>query len=243
NIDEKILTNKQLNQNLENTLRLLYNSWFEKFECYDKTNGMIEDFEFGSIPKNWNAEMLYDYVNFVTGVEPGSKNYHETFEEGLIPFIRVGDLSSRDNMIFIDETLSKNKIIVPEDIVLSLDATVGIVKIGLSGSYSTGIRKLVIKNNKINKSFLFCLIKSNRIQRIINLYATGTTILHASKSVKHINFILPEKEFMNKFNLIGQPILSKLLNNLEEISKLTKLRDILLPKLMSGEIDVSNVEI
>ena len=232
-----------LNHNLEELLMLIYKNWFEQFECYDKSRGMIIDSDFGEIPKYWDVERLDQFVDFVAGVEPGSKNYHENPFENSIPFLRVGDLGNKDNSVFIEKDLSKNKILSPEDIVLSMDATLGIVKIGLNGAYSTGMRKLVIKEDKINKPFLYCLVKSNRIQKIIETYATGTTILHAGKSIKHMTFVLPEKEMMDKFNLIGDPILSIILKNIKEIEKLTQLRDMLLPKLMSGEIDVSNIEV
>ena len=219
----------------------IFTSWFINFENYDKSNGMKNDDSYGEVPKSWSVEMLEDYVDFVTGVKPGSKNYHEKPEDNDIPFLRVGDLWSKDNAIFINPSLSKNKILEYDDIVLSLDATIGIVKMGLEGAYSTGMRKLVIKNDNINKPFLYCLVKSERIQRIIETFATGTTILHAGKSIKHMNFALSDKQTMDKFGEIGNPIISTILANLKEIEKLTNMRDTLLPKLMSGEIDVSKI--
>lgn len=240
-IDRKIEINKKLNQNLDDLLMSLFNSWFINFEKYDMSNGMKIEESYGMVPNLWSVEMLEDYVDFVSGVEPGSKNYHEIQELNDIPFLRVGDLGSRDNTVFIDESLSKNKVLKFDDIVLSLDATVGIVKMGLEGAYSTGMRKLVIKNDKINKPFLYCLVKSNRIQRIIETFATGTTILHAGKSIKHMNFVLSDNQTMNDFGEIGNPILSVILANLKEIEKLTNIRDTLLPKLMSGEIDVTKI--
>lgn len=240
-IDKKITVNQEINKNLEKTLITIFNSWFINFENYDNSKGMKIDDSYGEIPVDWSVEMLEDYVDFVTGVEPGSKNYHEKPEPNDIPFLRVGDLGSRDNGVFIDPSLSKNKILKYDDIVLSLDATIGIVKMGLEGAYSTGMRKLVIKNDNINQPFLYCLVKSNRIQRIIETFATGTTILHAGKSIKHMNFVLSDKKTMDDFGKIGNPIISIILTNLKEIEYLTNLRDTLLPKLMSGEIDVSKI--
>ena len=149
-IDKKIEINKRINKNLEKLLMAIFTSWFINFENYDKSNGMKNDDSYGEVPKSWSVEMLEDYVDFVTGVEPGSKNYHEKPEDNDIPFLRVGDLGSKDNAIFINPSLSKNKILEYDDIVLSLDATIGIVKMGLEGAYSTGMRKLVIKNDNIN---------------------------------------------------------------------------------------------
>ena len=240
-IDDKIELNQKVDKNLEKTLITIFNSWFINFENYDNSKGMKIDDSYGEIPVDWSVEMLEDYVDFVTGVEPGSKNYHEKPEPNDIPFLRVGDLGSRDNGVFIDPSLSKNKILKYDNIVLSLDATIGIVKMGLEGAYSTGMRKLVIKNDNINQPFLYCLVKSNRIQRIIETFATGTTILHAGKSIKHMNFVLSDKKTMDDFGKIGNPIISIILTNLKEIEYLTNLRDTLLPKLMSGEIDVSKI--
>ena len=239
--NKKISVCKSINKNLEKTLITIFNSWFINFENYDNSKGMKIDDSYGEIPVDWSVEMLEDYVDFVTGVEPGSKNYHEKPEPNDIPFLRVGDLGSRDNGVFIDPSLSKNKILKYDDIVLSLDATIGIVKMGLEGAYSTGMRKLVIKNDNINQPFLYCLVKSNRIQRIIETFATGTTILHAGKSIKHMNFVLSDKKTMDDFGKIGNSIISIILTNLKEIEYLTNLRDTLLPKLMSGEIDVSKI--
>ena len=241
NIDQKIENNKSINKNLDILLMSIFRSWFINFEDYDSLNGMKTDDSFGNIPKLWSVVMLQNYVDFVTGVEPGSKNYHEKPESNDIPFLRVGDLRSKNNVVFINQSLSKNKILKFDDIVLSLDATIGIVKMGLEGSYSSGMRKLVIKNENINKPFLYCLVKSERIQRIIETFATGTTILHAGKSIKHMDFILPDKQTMDNFGKIGDSILTIILSNLKEIEKLQNLRDTLLPKLMSGEIDVSKI--
>lgn len=240
-LNYRIKLKERINKNLEKTLITIFNSWFINFENYDNSKGMKIDDSYGEIPVDWSVEMLEDYVDFVTGVEPGSKNYHEKPEPNDIPFLRVGDLGSRDNGVFIDPSLSKNKILKYDDIVLSLDATIGIVKMGLEGAYSTGMRKLVIKNDNINQPFLYCLVKSNRIQRIIETFATGTTILHAGKSIKHMNFVLSDKKTMDDFGKIGNPIISIILTNLKEIEYLTNLRDTLLPKLMSGEIDASKI--
>ena len=240
NIDNLIEVKIHENKNLNEVLMSTFKSWFIHFENYDVSNGTKIDEDFGEIPKSWSVEMLNDYVDFVTGVEPGSKNYHEKPESNDIPFLRVGDLGSRDNRVFIDKSISKGKILKYDDIVLSLDATVGIVKMGLEGAYSTGMRKLVIKKD-INKPFLYCLVKSQRIQRIIETYATGTTILHAGKSIKHMNFVLSDGDTMESFAIFGNKILSQILANMKEIETLTQLRDTLLPKLMSGEIDVSKI--
>ena len=58
-----------------------------------------------------------------------------------------------------------------------------------------------------------------------------------------MDFILPDNDSMDKFKKIGEPILTQILQNQKEIENLNNLRDLLLPKLMSGEIDVSDIKI
>ncbi len=58
-----------------------------------------------------------------------------------------------------------------------------------------------------------------------------------------MNFVLPDKITMKNFEKIGENVLTQILSNMREIEKLTQLRDTLLPKLMSGEIDVSKIKL
>lgn len=241
-IDDKIETNNKINNNLEHLLSACLKEVFR----FDKLNTKLKHTEeFGDIPENWSVEYLLDHVDFIRGFEPGSDNYHENNihnDENLIKFYRVGDLKNPNSPVFIEEQLvDKTKTIIEEDVVVSLDATIGIVTMGLNGSFSSGMRKIVLKNNKINKAFVYSLLKTEHIQNILKTYASGTTILHASKSLNYITFLLPDDERMKKYMETTSPMLDIILSNTAEIEKLTKLRDTLIPKLMSGEIDVSDI--
>jgi len=83
------------------------------------------------------------------------------------------------------------------------------------------------------------MMKSDNIQNTINKYAAGTTILHASKSVKHLQHPFPKNDdIIINFQKKIKPIIKKILLNKKENKSLKQLRDSLLPKLMSGEIKV-----
>ncbi|HPO96245.1 MAG TPA: restriction endonuclease subunit S, partial [Elusimicrobiales bacterium] len=199
--------------------------------------------ELGKIPEGWEVKQLDKYVDFERGIEPGSDNYENFPTNDNIPFLRVGDLGNRNSEIFVDVSLAKDKIINEDDIVVSMDGTPGIVKIGLFGCYSTGIRKLIIKDNIIKKSFLYFLMSSEHIQNIIKAYSKGTTILHAGESIKHMNFVLPDSRIIKIFDDIVSPIMKEILLINKQNKILRQTRDILLPKLISGELDVSDLEI
>jgi len=138
----------------------------------------------------------------------------------------------------LDEQYAKSALLKKSDIVISLDGSIGIVSMGLEGCYSTGIRKLIIKDKKINRAYLYFLMKSHYIQGIINAYAKGTTIQHAGEATKHLNSILPPQNLMDLFSEITSPSFNEILILLDQNQKLAQARDLLLPRLMSGKIEV-----
>jgi len=241
--DDLIENNSRRIKILEEIAQTIYNEWFVKFRFPGHKKVKMIDSELGRIPEGWRIKKIDKYVDFVRGVEPGSKNYKERAEKDYVPFLRVGDLGSRNIRVFIDSKLTKDKILKADDIAVSLDGTVGIVKIGMRGCYSTGIRKLVIKNKTIKNSYLYFLMLSKRIQNIIKAYSKGAVILHASEAIKYMNFVLPDSNTISDYDIIVAPIIKDilLLNRKNEI--LQQARGILLPKLISGEIDVENLDI
>ena len=246
NISQKIELLNNINEKIEKILELIFNYWFLQYDFPDKENNnyksnkgiMKYDITLKrEIPINWTVTKLRNFVNFEKGVEPGTKYYEYVSNEKNIPFLRVGDLNARtENNIFINKELSQNKILKRDDIILSLDGTVGIVKLGLYGAYSSGIRKLVIFDNRINKPFLYCLIKSQYIQDTIKKYATGSNILHAANSINYMDFVLPDKDTMDKFNIIAKPMFEELIRNYSEIVELSNFREFIFPLLLSGQV-------
>lgn len=167
------------------------------------------------------------------GVEPGSKNYTQEAGSGLIPFLRVGDLSSRTSNLYVDMHLTKGKIAVPNDVLVSFDGAPGLVGVGLNGCYSSGIRKVIPISDIVSTAYLYFLIKSTEVQKTIERYSEGTTIKHASRSIKHIHaYITPSRA---EDHLLEE-IFDQIVSNLGQIQTLTDLRDTLLPRLISGKI-------
>lgn len=92
--------------------------------------------------------------------------------------------------------------------------------------------------------YLWTFLLTEEFDTIKNNYCTGTTMQSINNTdVKKIEFVLPNDEILEKFNNYAKHLFEKIYNNNLKINRLTKLRDSLLPKLMSGEIDVSDVEI
>lgn len=239
-LDNKIEVNDRVIANLEEISQTIFKSWFVDFEPFKE--GKFVESELGLIPEGWEVVKLKNELDFIRGVEPGSKNYENTKKENYISFYRVGDMLATAKT-YIDKKLAKGKVVLEEDVLVSFDGTVGRVAIGLNGSYSSGIRNIKAKPNKYYpKSFLYALFNSQNIQNIIKQHATGTTILHAGKSIDYMKMPYSIK-VAKKITEILDPMYNKILNLKNENKVLVKVRDTLLPKLMSGEIDVEKIEI
>jgi len=245
-LDEKIELNQQMNKTLEEIGKTLFKRWFVDFEFpneqgipYKSSGGeMVYNEELKKeIPNGSQIIRLKDQLTFERGIEPGSAIYENSKTENNIRFIRVSDLNNDNSTTFIPLELATSKVI-ESDVLLSLDASVGIVRIGYNGSFSSGIRKIYDNCNKLSNALIYFLLKSEDIQNTINQYANGTTILHAGKSIEFMNFVIPNEKMLDKFKTQITPIFNQILYNIKENKQLADTRDLLLPKLMSGKIRV-----
>jgi len=238
--DDLIENNTLRIQILEQTSQAVYAEWFVNFRFpgHEKVKMVNSGTNFGEIPDDWKVTNLSELVDFVRGIEPGSDNYKSEYKAGRIPFLRVGDLGSRNSNIFIDSDLVGDNVVSKTDIAVTMDGTVGRVAIGFYGAYSTGIRKLVIKNKIINREYLYLLMLSDFIQDIIKSHAKGTTILHASESIKYMQFVLPNQKIMDDLCILAKPLIDGILVLREQNQNLANARNLLIPKLVTGEIKI-----
>ena len=133
----------------------------------------------------------------------------------------------------------KNKIAKKGDVLVSFDGTVGRIGIGISGAYSTGIRKVYDKDNEISNALIYFIFKDNSIQETIRKYATGSNILHAGGSIEHLK-IPYDTEIYLKFEEKVKIIFEQILLNKEQNQELIKLRDFMLPLLMNGRVTIED---
>jgi len=225
-LDDKIELLHRQNKTLEEMAMTLFRQWF-----IEPTKDGLTD--------EWEEGKLKDIYFLEKGIEPGSKNYLETPSIDAIRFIRVGDMLDNKANVYIQKDLVGNSICKFDDILVSFDGTVGRVSFGIEGCYSSGIRKIYSKDEIYNKLWLkHQIFISEEIQDEINMYAEGTTILHASSSIEYMSFPFPPKEKIEEYDKFFDPIYKKMLHNKKSIQTLEKLRDTLLPKLMNGEVRV-----
>ena len=187
---------------------------------------------------------IKDIFDFESGVEPGSKNYLDKAEDNTVKFYRVRDMNS-DCKTYVKEELTNGKLIENDDIAVSFDATIGRIGFGISGAYSSGIKKITVNSNYrdiIDNSIVYAYFNSFDIQNLMMENAKGTTILHASSSIEHMKFKYNE-ELLKKYGELISKSFAIMKKIKMENSELNDLKDLLLPRLIDENLDVTNIEV
>ena len=170
---------------------------------------------------------LSSITKFEKGNELGSSNYFDHYKDNFINYIRVGDLLSLSNT-YVDKNIC-NKFVKEEDILIAMDGAPGRNAIGLNGSYSSGLYKIIC--NKDKKGLVYFELNSDLNQNIIKDMSQGTTILHASKSIPFLKTIeLDEKDDEYFNNIFNEMVILK-----KKVSLLKSIKDKLLIKYFTNQ--------
>lgn len=251
-LEDKIDINKNIIANLEELSQTLFKRWFVDFEFsdengnpYKSSGGEMIDSELGEIPKNWNILTINDFADdlIITGKTPSTKNKDNYSEKG-IPFLTIPDMHtdvfSLNTIKYISEVgieKVKNKIIPENSLCVSCIATPGLVSITSSETLTNQqINSFTPKKNDLY--YLYFYIK-NMKKYIEDLGSGGSTTLNLNKTqFSKIKIIRPINDLLKKFHKCVDSNFKIILTKQKENLKLQELRDILLPKLMSGELEI-----
>lgn len=220
---------------LESMARAVYREWFVDFRYpgYEE-DGLIAS-SLGKIPSKWEVRKVAEFADFVRGCEPGSEAYLQEPAVGYTRFFRVGDLSKRSSTTYVPNENAVEHLLTSRDIAITMDGSVGVVRVGLEGAYSSGIRKVVVRNTeRLGWSFAYHLLLSQPIQATIHAHAKGATIKHAGSAVGAMTFAAPPPNVVSRFEDIAGPILQQVQNLQALVQRLRDTRDLLLPRLVSG---------
>ena len=242
NYDELIENDHQRIKILESMARTLYREWFVHFRFPGHESVPRVASSLGEIPQGWEVKRVAEFAEFTRGFEPGSDAYKKVPNSDRIRFLRVGDLSKRDSGLYIDKQLVEGRVLNPLDIAITLDGSVGEVRLGLQGAYSSGIRRVDVKDaSRLGWIFAYQLLLSDSSQATIQAHAKGTTIKHAGTAVGALNFVSPPAPLIKIFETIAAPMMRQVFSLQQHVENLRRTRDLLLPRLLSGQIDVETI--
>ena len=245
--DKKITLNKKINKNLESIAQSVLNEKFFIFSNYGAEK--LIDTDIGKIPEDWK---IYSLKELFDHIKPGT-NYQPKRIENGIPFLNVKNVNSgfidlSDVKYISTEDYNKvHKTWIPEDgdILISRIGTLGLTTIINKEDLPLAVHYnfINVKSKKIPYQFVYFLFKSKNFQRkyhTIKKYSVQEYVTIDDFSEIEIALPIDLNEFKQEFELFIN-IFNKIQENISENKKLQKLRDTLLPKLMSGEIDVSKI--
>lgn len=228
-IDSKIELNNKINNNLEELAQTLYKHWFVDFEFpneeglpYKSSGGKMVDSEHGLIPDGWKIREQGDYFPVITG----KKNANYATIDGKFKFF----------------TCSQQVFQAPD---YSFDGTAILVAGNgdfnvkyYSGKFEAYQRTYVLIPTNSNLAGLFYFMIKENLNKITSGHR-GSVIKFITKGdLENYKIITPDDEKIEKLSYYFSNIINTIEHNKKENEKLIKLRDLLLPKLMSGEIRV-----
>lgn len=231
-LDEKIEVNNQMNETLEEMAQALFKRWFVDFEFpneegqpYKSSGGEMVESELGMIPRGWSVKGLGELINISSGKRP-SKKSSEKDKEYRYPLIGASSI-----MGYVLEPLCEDKILV-----IGRVGTHGVVQ-RFCGPVWPSDNTLVIRT--VYYEFI------NQILQRIDYSAINrgsTQPLITQTDIKNTKIIVPDKNLLKVYEEKCESLFNMIEHNEIEKVYLGSLRDTLLPKLMSGEIRVSDLK-
>ena len=235
---KKIELNAAINENLEKQVQAIFKSWFIDFKPFG-----------GVMPDDWNIGNIADLAKeIICGKTPSTKK--KEYYGDFMPFITIPDMHNCVYAISTERYLSElgmksqeNKTLHKNSICVSCIGTAGlVVLVSVESQTNQQINSIVPKDNY--SPYYIYLLMQTMSEKINQLGQSGSTIVNLNKAQFGImEALIPSITSMNDFNSIAQPLFEQILANQQENLHLATLRDTLLPKLMNGEIDVSEVKI
>jgi type I restriction enzyme, S subunit len=251
-LDLKIELNKKMNKNLESIGQAIFKRWFVDFEFPDdngkpyKSSGgeMIFNEELDkNIPKGWRVSTIGDQFQTILGGTPSTQN-KDYWKNGTVAWINSGEINkfriTEPTAYITEDAVNKSatKLMPKGTTILAITgATLGQVsRIEIDTCANQSVIG-IIENKEIPSEYIYLWIKYNIIDLIS--HQTGGAQQHINKNnVNELKILLPDDSLMLKFRGAMNPIFKNISINCFESQNLSKIRDSLLPKLMSGKIRV-----
>jgi len=223
-LDDKIAANTEVNKNLQEQAQSLY----ENLIADDQASTLVS---------------LADLMDYAGGSQPPASEFIFEEREGYVRFVQIRDYDNDSHITYIPIS-SRNKLCEEHDIMIArYGASLGRICAGINGAYNVALAKVFPKLPHY-REFLRCYLSSRTFYEGIN--NRGGRSAQAGFNQSDINSFLlavPSDEKLHQFESIASALFEQRLNLQLETQELSELRDTLLPKLMSGEIDTSAIDI
>lgn len=240
-LDQIINNNNLIIDRNSNILMTSYNYWFTQF-CFPENSGK---FKYSKklkkeIPNDWKEINIKDIVLFDKGVEPGTDEYLTESNINTIPFYRVSDLENDDSTIYVDKKISKySNIAEIGDILLTFDGTIGKMNLNCYGLYSTGIKRIKMKDKSLSDLIAYCIFNSDYAKYTLKKHTTGSVIKHGSRGLDYL-YIAYDAKVFKQFSDRYSPIYEQMIKMIKINNKINQLKKYYVPLLLNNQIHLEN---
>ena len=232
-LDDKIELNNKINQNLEQQAQALFKSWFIDFEPFD-----------GKMPDDWKVGSLLDIADYLNGL--AMQKFRPTEKERGLPVLKIKELRQGfcDGSSELCSPNVKDEYIIHDgDVIFSWSGSL-LVDFWCGGKCGLNQHLFKVTSEKFEKWFYYSWTKHYLDRFVAVAMDKATTMGHIKRDeLEKAKVVIPSSKNYSKINQVIAPIYDLFIQNRIENTHLTQLRDVLLPKLMSGEIDVSSVSL
>lgn len=236
-LDRKIELNNKINADLEEMAQAIFKNWFVDFEPFK--DGKFVDSELGMIPEGWKVGTLTEIASYMNGL--AMQKFPPENNEDSLPVLKIKELgqgfcgtdSDRCSCNIKDECRIHNG-----DVIFSWSGTL-LVDVWCGGDCGLNQHLFKVTSKDYPKWFYYYWTK-HHLQEFIHIAKDkAVTLGHIKRGhLEEAMVAIPDNDSMEKAHELFEPILSKMISLRLENSRLSLLRDTLLPRLMSGEIEV-----
>ena len=237
--DDLIENNQKQIKLLEEAAQRLYKEWFVDLRFPGHENVEIVD----GVPEGWHYKKISSFGSVITGKTPSTAK--SQYYGGKVPFIKIPDMHKGIFPLVTEITLSlegansqKNKFIPKNSIMVSCIATVGLVNISVEDCQTNQQINSIVLADERSLYYLYFAMKDLK-SLLDGVGSNGATMTNVNKEkFSNLLILCPDTILLEKCYEYSKPLFDKILNLSKNINYLTEARDRLLPKLMSGEIEV-----
>lgn len=236
-LDRKIELNNKINADLEEMAQAIFKNWFVDFEPFK--DGKFVDSELGMIPEGWKVGRLTEIASYMNGL--AMQKFPPENNEDSLPVLKIKELgqgfcgtdSDRCSCNIKDECKIHNG-----DVIFSWSGTL-LVDVWCGGDCGLNQHLFKVTSKDYPKWFYYYWTK-HHLQEFIHIAKDkAVTMGHIKRGhLEEAMVAIPDNDSMEKAHELFKPILSKMISLRLESSRLSLLRDTLLPRLMSGELEV-----
>jgi len=237
-LDRKIELNNKINADLEEMAQAIFKNWFVDFEPFK--DGKFVDSELGMIPDGWKVGRLTEIASYMNGL--AMQKFPPENNEDSLPVLKIKELgqgfcgtdSDRCSCNIKDECKIHNG-----DVIFSWSGTL-LVDVWCGGDCGLNQHLFKVTSKDYSKWFYYYWTK-HHLQEFIHIAKDkAVTMGHIKRGhLEEAMVAIPDNDSMEKAHELFEPILSKMISLRLESSRLSLLRDTLLPRLMSGELEVT----